>query len=167
MSAEGFVPAARALTLALVIASALVIATACRPQIERDGPLEWSADRTKVAFARDRLCQKGPCESLFVGPSVNGAMALEGLADGRERCDEIAWTRDGRRVAFLVNGRQLRIYDAETRKPAGKVNLFTDEPATVNRIARGITFSDNGAAVTFDDCPRDHAGCRAGMIGIR
>jgi hypothetical protein len=163
MSAEGFVPAPRA----LVVAAALVTVTACSPRIERYGALEWSADRARVAFARDRLCQKGPCESLFVGPSVEGATALEGLADGRERCDQIAWTRDGRRVAFLINGRQLRIYDAETRKPAGKVNLFSDEPATASRIARGITFSDNGAAVTFDDCPREHAGCRAGMIGIR
>lgn len=163
MSAEGFVPAARA----LAATGAVVIATACSPHIERYSAFEWNADRTKVAFARDRLCEKGPCESLYLGPAPDAAAALEGLADGRETCDEIAWTRDGRRVAFLINGRQLRIYDADTRKPAGKVNLFTDEPAAANRIARGITFSDNGAAVTFDDCPRDHAGCRSGMIGIR
>jgi hypothetical protein len=111
------------------------------------------------------LCDRGPCETLYVGPNVEAAAALEGLADGQERCDDIAWTRDGRRVAFLINGRQLRIYEADTRKPAGKVNLYGE--GGEDRIARGITFSDNGAAVTFDDCPRDHAGCRAGMVGIR
>ena len=163
MSAEGFVPAARA----FVIAGAVLTAASCSPRIERYGALEWSGDRARVAFARDRLCQKGPCETLFLGTTIEGATALEGLADGKEQCDEIAWTRDGRRVAFLISGRQLRIYDAENRRPAGKVNLFADETASANRVARGITFSDNGAAVTFDDCPRDHAGCRAGMIGIR
>ena len=162
MPVEGFVPAARA----RAVACTLLIAAACSPRIERYGALEWSADRSRVAFARDRLCEKGPCESLFVGPSIEAAAAVEGLADGQETCEEIAWTKDGRRVAFLINGRQLRIYDAETRRPAGKVNLFVDDPAA-SRIARGVTFSDNGAAVTFDDCPRDHAGCRAGMVGIR
>lgn len=163
MSAQRSVPAARA----IAAACALLSLAACRPRIERYAALEWSADRSRVAFSRDRLCEKGPCETLFVGSSVESATALEGLADGQETADDIAWTKDARRVAFLVNGRQLRIYDAETGKPAGKVNLFADEPGSADRIARGVTFSDNGAAVTFDDCPREHAGCRAGMIGIR
>jgi hypothetical protein len=144
-----------------------MMAAGCSPRIERYAALEWSGDRSWVAFSRDRLCERGPCESLFVGRTIEAAAALEGLADGQETCDEIAWSRDGRRVAFLINGTQLRIYEAETAKPAGKVNLFAGGAATADRIARGITFSDNGAAVTFDDCPREHAGCRAGMLGIR
>ena len=163
MPIEGTLPAARA----LAVAWAFLTVTACTShRIERYGALEWSADRTRVAYARDRLCEKGPCESLYVGATVETAAALEGLADGQESCTEIAWTKDGKRVAFLINGRQLRIYDAETRKPAGKVNLFAEGEAA-DRIARGITFSDNGAAVTFDDCPRKHAGCRSGIVGIR
>ena len=164
MPAEGTLPAART----LAIACALVTATACTSRrIERYGALEWSVDRSRVAFSRDRLCEKGPCESLYVGATMETAAAVEGLVDGQETCDEIAWTKDGKRVAFLINGRQLRIYDAETRKPAGKVNLFDDGEAAAGRIARGITFSDNGAAVTFDNCPREQAGCRSGMVGIR
>jgi hypothetical protein len=150
---------------AVAAACALLTIAGCQRDIERYSALEWSADKSRVAFARDRLCDRGPCETLYVGPNVEAAAALEGLADGQERCDDIAWTRDGRRVAFLINGRQLRIYEADTRKPAGKVNLYGE--GGEDRIARGITFSDNGAAVTFDDCPRDHAGCRAGMVGIR
>ena len=160
MPAEGSLQAARALA-----AASLLIAAACAKEAVRYSALEWSADRSRVAFSRDRLCEQAPCETLYVGSSIESAEALEGLADGQESCDEIAWTKDGRRVAFLINGRQLRIYDAEARTPAGKVNLFGDGPTT--RLARGVTFSDNGAAVTFDDCPRDHAGCRAGMVGIR
>ena len=161
-------PAAGTLPAACALACAFVTAAACTNRsIERYGALEWSADRSHVAFSRDRLCEKGPCESLYVGTTVETAAALEGLADGQESCREIAWTKDGKRVAFLVNGRQLRIYDAVSRKPAGKVNLFEEGEASAGRIARGITFSDNGAAVTFDDCPRDHAGCRSGLVGIR
>lgn len=159
MSAQRSVPAAFA------AACALLTVAACRQDIERYSAFEWSGDKSHVAFARDRLCDRGPCETLYVGPNVEAAAALEGLADGQESCDEIAWTKDGRRVAFLINGRQLRIYEAGTRKPAGKVNLYGE--GGEDRIARGITFSDNGAAVTFDDCPREHAGCRAGMVGIR
>jgi hypothetical protein len=154
-------------TRAIAAACALLSLTACGPRVERYAAVEWSADRSRVAFSRDRLCEKGPCETLFVGSSLESATALEGLADGQETADEIAWTKDARRVAFLINGRQLRIYDAESGKPAGKVNLFGDDQGSSDRIARGVTFSDNGAAVTFDDCPREHAGCRAGMIGIR
>ena len=163
MSAQRSVPATRA----VAAACALLSLSACRPSVERYAAVEWSADRSRVAVSRDRLCEKGPCETLFVGSSLESAAALEGPADGQETADEIAWTKDARRVAFLINGRQLRIYDAESRKPAGKVNLFADDQGSSDRIARGITFSDNGAAVTFDDCPREHAGCRAGMIGIR
>ena len=151
---------------AAALAVALSLTRCSGLSIERYPAMEWSPDRSRVAFARDRLCPKGPCETLYVGSAVDSAAALEGLAEGSESTDEIAWSPDGRRVAFLVNGRQLRIFDAESRKPAGKVNLFADG-AAADRIARGITFSDNGAAITFDDCPRDRSGCRAGMVGVR
>ena len=62
-------------------------------RIERYPALEWSDDRSHVAFSRDRLCEKAPCESLYLGATVETAAALEGLADGQESCDEIAWTR--------------------------------------------------------------------------
>ena len=35
-----------------------------------------------------------------------------------EHCDEIAWTPDGFRVGFVINGYQLRIFDARTRRSA-------------------------------------------------
>lgn len=163
MSAQRSLPAAPAAALAC----ALLIAGCSDVRVERYPAMAWSPDRSRVAFARDRLCPKAPCETLFVGTAPDSAAALDALADGSEATHEIAWSKDGRRVAFLVNGRQLRIYDAETRKPAGKVNLFADDPANADRTARGITFSDNGAAITFDDCPRGRAGCRAGLIAVR
>ncbi len=42
---------------------------------------------------------------------------------------EIAWTPDGTRVAFLIDGSEMAIYDAQTAKPAGTVRLLTTEAA--------------------------------------
>src|SRR4030095_6935631 len=82
MPAEGTLPAART----LAIACALVTATACTSRrIERYGALEWSVDRSRVAFSRDRLCEKSPCESLYVGATMETAAAVAGLGDGPER----------------------------------------------------------------------------------
>ena len=85
---------------------------------------------------------------------------------GTEHCDEIAWARDGYRVGFVINGYQLRIFDAETPDSrSGQVNLIEPDGTPPTRIARGVTFSENGAAVTFDDCPRGRSGCKSGPGG--
>src|SRR4030095_13834165 len=80
-------------------------------------------------------------------------------------CDEIVWTRDGSRVAFLVDGVQLRFYDPSTLAPAGQITLV-QPPAGAPSIARGVTFSENGRAITFDECPRGRSGCRAGIAAV-
>jgi hypothetical protein len=84
-----------------------------------------------------------------------------------ERADSIAWTPDGGRVAFVLNGYQLRLFDAHTGANLGAASLIEPDGFPTRRIARGVTFSSNGAAVTFDDCPRDHSGCKPGMVALR
>ena len=85
----------------------------------------------------------------------------------RDRCEAIAWSADGYRMGFLVNGYELRVFDAEPRKQVAQVKLAEPGGTPSTRIARGITFSPNGAAVTFDDCPRFTSGCKSGLVGIR
>ena len=120
-----------------------------------------------MAFVRLLRCGSEWCESLWVGRTPDAANRLATLPHGEERCDEIVWTRDGKRVAFLVNGYQLRLYDARSLAPAGLIDLVPADARPSTRIARGITFSDNGAAMTFDDCPRDRSGCRPGLMALR
>jgi len=120
-----------------------------------------------VAVVRLIPCGDGWCESLWIGTTADTATRVVTLPRGEERCSEIAWTRDGKRVAFLINGHQLRLYDAQSHAPAGLIDLVAVDASPPSRIARGITFSDNGAAITFDDCPRDRSGCKPGMVGLR
>jgi hypothetical protein len=92
---------------------------------------------------------------------------VETLKGDAETADQIAWTPDGGRVGFLVNGYQLRIFDARTGANLGAVNLIEPDGSPPSRIVRGVTFSNNGAAVTFDECPRTHSGCKPGLVAIK
>jgi hypothetical protein len=121
-----------------------------------------------IAFVSEGRCSTGRCEALRVGraPSGSSARTLEALT-GDEHASEIAWTPDGGRVAFLVNGYQLRVFDAHTGANLGAVTLVDPDGFPPSRIARGVTFSANGAAVTFDECPRTYSGCRAGLLALK
>ena len=122
-----------------------------------------SPDKSLVAFVRERACAEGLCRSLHLGPSEQSAKELGPIATAT--ADEIVWTPDSSRVGFVLNGAGLVIYDAQKQERVGTVRLMSDE-ASQSRFARGVTFSENGRAATFDDCPRAHSGCRAGVVGI-
>src|SRR3982750_1779360 len=117
------------------------------------------------AYILGARCGRGRCQSLKIGTASN-ARVVETLNAESEEADEIAWTPDGGRVAFLINGYQLRVFDAHTGANLGAVSLIEPDKAPSTRVARGVTFSTNGAAVTFDDCAREHSGCRAGLVAI-
>ena len=124
-----------------------------------------SPDGSRIAIAVERQCDQLVCGELRVGAAANeaSAKAIDSYRDSS--CDEIVWTPDGKRIGFLMTGQQLVIYDAQSLKHLGNVRLLTQEAAATRR-ARGVTFSENGRAVTFDDCPRSQSGCRAGVVGI-
>ena len=125
------------------------------------------ADAVRVAFVRKQPCVGGWCETIWMGKTKDDAIQVASLSAGTEHCDEIAWARDGFRVGFVINGYQLRIFDAGSRTQVGQVNLIEPDGIPSSRIVRGVTFSQNGAAVTFDDCPRGHSGCKSGLAAVR
>lgn len=124
------------------------------------------AHAARIAFVREVPCRRGSCQVLWIGASRTDAKQVATLGDG-ERCEEIAWAADGFRVGFVINGYQLRIFDGVTGQPVGQVNLIEPDKTPSSRIARGVTFSENGAAVTFDDCPRHASGCKSSMAAVR
>jgi hypothetical protein len=123
-----------------------------------------SPDRARLALSVTRPCPPaGTCGELRIGSSDEDSSVVHTL-DG-PGCDEVVWTPDGTRVGFVIGRNHLMVFEAASRRHAGTVRLLTEEAAQ-SRIVRGVTFSANGRAVTFDDCPRDHSGCRAGVVGI-
>ena len=119
-----------------------------------------------VALVRDRSCDGGRCQTLWLGATTDKAVEILQLGGG-EKVEEIAFSADGSLVGFLVNGYQLRVFESESRLPRATVELFAPEGIPSKRIARGITFSANGAAVTYDECPRHTSGCKSGLSGVR
>ena len=126
-----------------------------------------SPSRDAVAYVFEGRCAAGRCQSLWIGRDVRSARVVETLSGPDEQANEIAWTADGGRVAFLVNGYQLRVFDAHTGKNLGAIAIVEPDGFPPSRIARGVTFSSNGAAITFDNCPRDHSGCKPGLLAVR
>jgi hypothetical protein len=122
-----------------------------------------SPDKSRAAVAIEVRCTEGTCQELRLGASEDSSNTVTVLSN--RSCSEIVWTPDGTRVAFVIDGAELSIYDAQSARLAGTVRLMTAE-ALQSRLARGITFSENGRAATFDDCPRTHSGCRAGVVGV-
>jgi hypothetical protein len=124
-------------------------------------------DKSRVATAREKPCGEPGrwCSELSIGPSRESGTVVAAYDDPAVTCDEIVWTPDGKRVGFVMRGRELRLFDPVSLREIGLVRLVTDEAAQTRR-ARGVTFSENGRAVTFDDCPRGQSGCRAGVVGI-
>jgi hypothetical protein len=121
----------------------------------------------RVAFVREEPCADKTCQTIWLGNTREDAVRVATLVPGAERCEEIAWAKDGLRVAFVINGYQLRIFDGYTRKPIRDVNVIEPDGTPTSRFVRGVTFSENGAAVTFDDCPRGRSGCKSGLAAVR
>jgi hypothetical protein len=170
VSPAGSPRAALSLTVALLIgvtigAAVALLVTARSTDASRRRVVARAAapHAPKVALAIEVACATGLCQELRLGTSDDATALLKSLS-GRT-CDEIVWTPDGSRVAFVVDGLEMELYDTATSKLAGTVRLLTAE-AGATRLARGITFSENGRAVTFDDCPRGKSGCRAAFVGV-
>lgn len=176
MSAQRTVPAARSSAGAmrrvgvLVLAAAAVVAAfyaGKRAGAVQEVMAAAPSDVPRIALVKKEPCDRGWCETLWIGDTRENAVRVASLMPGTEHCEEIAWAKDGFRVGFLINGYQLRIYDGPGRTQVGQVNLIEPDGTPTSHIVRGITFSQNGAAVTFDECPRGRSGCKSGLAAVR
>lgn len=162
----------KAITAALALALAIAAAAGGYVVGRRAGAVHEMifarpSEARGAAFVRREPCADRTCETLWLGTSREDAVQVGSLDLSAERCEEIAWAKDGLRVGFLINGYKLRIFDGYTKKPIRDVDLLEPDAVGASRFVRGVTFSDNGAAVTFDDCPRGRSGCRSGLAAVR
>ena len=54
----------------------------------------------QVAFVRERSCETGRCQTLWIGNTEEDAVEVSALAGSHEIAEEIAWA-----VAFLASER--------------------------------------------------------------
>jgi hypothetical protein len=176
MSAERAVPSARrpgaplkAVVVLLLLAAAAAGGYAVGHRFGEVHELLFArpTEAQRVAFVREEPCADKVCQTIWLGNSREDAVQVASLTPGVEKCEEIAWAKDGLRVGFVINGYQLRIFDGYTRKPVREVNLIEPDGTPTSRFVRGVTFSETGAAVTFDECPRGRSGCRSGLAAVR
>lgn len=177
MSAEGNLPAQPArrnrggLAVAAIIGAFVVAAAAFAGGFylgsRRAVTVVPSPAGDAVAYVLEGRCAAGRCQSLWVGPDTKRSNVVQTLSGPGEQAGEIAWTPDGGRVAFIINGYQLRLFDARSGSSLGAVAIIDPDGFPSSRIARGVTFSSNGAAITYDDCPRSHSGCKPGVLAIK
>jgi hypothetical protein len=176
MSVERSVPAARSritplraavAIVALVAAAAIGYVAGLRIGAVHELLFATPTEARRVAFVREEPCADRTCQTLWLGNTRDDAVQVGSLTPGTERCEEIAWAKDGLRVGFVINGYQLRIFDGYTRKPVRSVNLIEPDGTPTSRFVRGVTFSETGAAVTFDECPRGRSGCKSGLAAVR
>lgn len=175
MPAQRSVPTARTLLGVALVSAALAAAAggACGYTVgqrtanpPREVPMSTAPSGDRVAFVREAPCGRGTCQTLWIGRHMEDATEV-GRLEGREKVEDIAWSGDGYRMGFLVNGYELRVFDTDPKRRVAQINLVEPDGIPSSRIARGITFSTNGAAVTFDDCPRRTSGCRSGLAAVR
>lgn len=171
MSASRTVPAARS-TAGVSTALLLVAIVAAYWVGKRVGAVQElmaasPSGAQKIALVKKQKCATGWCETLWLGDTRTDVVKVAELTPGAEHCDEIAWAADGYRVGFVINGYQLRIFDGMARKPINQVNLIEPDGTPTSHIVRGVTFSQNGATVTFDECPRGRSGCKSGLSPVR
>jgi hypothetical protein len=175
MSAARALPATRSIIGVALLTAALAAAAggACgytvgqrRADAAREVLLSRPPSEDRIAFVREAPCGQGRCQTLWLGRHMEEATEVARLS-GRERCEDVAWSDDGYRMGFLVNGYELRVFDTDPRRQVAQINLVEPDGIPSSRIARGITFSTNGLAVTFDDCPRRTSGCKSGLKAVR
>ncbi len=152
---------------ALPAAALLLFAGACGGPPPYAVASKAAPDGGRTAAVRLERCDSEWCQGLWIGATAGSETRVATLPPDAGGASEIAWSPDGKRVAVLVGGHQLRIYDAITGAPAGQLDLVPADAKPTTRVARGVTFSDTGAAITFDDCPRERSGCRPGIAAVR
>ena len=176
MSAQRTMPAARRTSGSMKAIAFIVLAVSAMAAAyfagKRAGAVQElmaaaPAEAQRLALVKKEPCDRGWCETLWIGDTRETAVRVASLAAGSEHCEEIAWAKDGYRVGFVINGYQLRIFDGPGRQQVGQVNLIDPDGTPTTHFARGITFSQNGAAVTFDDCPRGRSGCKSSLAAVR
>lgn len=112
----------------------------------------------------DRRFSLGPVDERLILAAGGEEVELKRLDEQSGTVDEIAWAPDGSLAGVVLNGAKLVAIDVPARRVIYELPLL--EKADGSRAARGVGFSANAMAITFDDCPRTGAGCKPRFMAL-
>lgn len=122
----------------------------------------WAPDGGSYVAVK-RKFRFGPADERLIVARGDEQTELRAITAGT-RAGEIVWARDGSLAGVVLGGMTLAVID-----PAGARILYELpllEQRDGSRFARGVGFSANALAITFDDCPRRGAGCRPRFMAL-
>jgi hypothetical protein len=126
--------------------------------LEATGP--DGASRLRV----DRRLSMGAADQRVVLVSAGEETELKRLDESTGDATELVWAPNGELAGVLVNHMKLVVIDV-----AGKRVLYEQplvEKLDGSHMARGVSFSANAMAITFDECPTFGAGCRPRFLAL-
>ena len=106
----------------------------------------------------------GAVDQRVMAGSGSDSVEVRRLGEDTGPAGEIMWAPDGSVAGVLLNGSKLMVIEAATRRVLYELPLLEKQDGS--RIARGVGFSANALAITFDDCPRVGAGCRSRFMAL-
>ncbi|MDQ3069993.1 MAG: hypothetical protein M3R55_09730 [Acidobacteriota bacterium] len=129
------------------------------------GPMAEARSPKGNAFVRvDKRFSLGPPnQRVMLGVDGEETEVLAVREEGSS-AGEVMWSPDGSLAGALINGSRLAVIDPKARRVIYELRLV--ERTDGERHARGIGFSANAMAITFDDCPRAGAGCRPRFMAL-
>lgn len=126
-----------------------------------------SPDNRYIAEVRSQWAIDPPSHSLWLYSERGGApREIAHLGEDSEWCDQVIWSRDATKVAFLINGVHLDIYDVAVQQLLTRLPLVDVDGYPSSRVARKVRFTDVGAGVEFDDCLRSNNDCKARSLSF-
>ena len=109
-----------------------------------------SPDGKYTAYVRQHFNNDPPDDHLYLRSAGGHSRRLMDLAPDSDWCTTIIWTRDSRRVGFLIRDQRLAIFDAASGTLAGTAVLVVPDGYPGSQEARAVAFSDDGTRITFE-----------------
>lgn len=137
-----------------LVVCVLAVAAGSGCQIARDllprtHTTSASPDGRYTAFVRQHLNTDPPDDHLYLSVAGRSPKRLMSLAPDADWCRTIIWTRDSRRVGFLINDQRLAIFDTGTTKLTSMLVLVEADGYPGSQEARSVAFGDDGT-VSFE-----------------
>lgn len=118
-----------------------------------------SPDGRTIAEVRSRFTLDPPAQSLWIKTPEEAPKKLANLQEDSEWCEKIVWSPDSSKVAFLITGLRLDVYNLRNLSLVSSVPLVHVDGYPGSREARDVRFSRDGSFVEFRDCRRSQPDC--------